>query len=102
MFYNCKSLKKFYRISKEENNFNSENEIKKEKKDGKIENKYDSSETNNKLSYKFYHFNESKMEFNETFLNKKKDKSFKYRNKLNLIYIYSNNKNILSDENKKK
>ena len=102
MFYNCKSLKKFYRISKEENNFNSENEIKKEKKDGQIENKYDSSETNNKLSYKFYHFNKSKKEFNETFINKNKDKSFKYRNKLNLIYIYSNNKNILSDENKKK
>ena len=60
MFYNCKSLKKFYRISKEENNFNSENEIKKEKKDGQIENKYDPSETNKNLSYKFYHFNESK------------------------------------------
>ena len=60
------------------------------------------SETNNKLSYIFYQFSKTKKEFNETFINKNKDKSFNYRNKLNLIYIYSNNKNILSDENKKK
>ena len=52
------------------------------------------------ITYNFYHFNETKKELKETFINK--DKSFNYRNKLNLIFIHSNNKNILSDEEKKK
>ena len=93
MLYNCITLKKFYRISKEEYNFNSEHEIKKSKKDDKIEtiHAYDSSEINNKLSYNFYHFNKTKSLFNETSINKNKDKSLNYRNKLNLIYLFQKN-----------
>ena len=74
MFYNCKSLKIFYRKQKEENNFISENEIKEGKKDGENETTqtYDSTETNNQLSYNFYHYNETKKEFNEIFRNKNK------------------------------
>ena len=99
MFYNCKSLKKFYKIPKAEYNFNSESKI---IKDGQIETIYThvSSETNNKLSYNFYQFNEAKNDLNETFLSK--NKSFNNRNKLNLIFTDSNNKNFLSDEDKKK
>ena len=99
MFYNCKSLQIFYRIPKEENFFISENEI---KKGGQFDttHSYYSNENNNQLSYNFYHFNEIKKELKETFRNK--NKSFNYRNKLNLIYIHSNNKNNLSDDDKKK
>ena len=102
MLYNCKSLKKFYRIPKEENNFNSDNEIKKEIKDGKIEtnHKFDLNGTHNNLSYNFYHFNDTKKEFNETFINKNKPTN--YSNKLNLIYIHSDNKNKISDEDEEK
>ena len=102
MFYNCNSLKNFYIISKVQNNIHSENKIKRGKKDGKIEiiYTYDSIDTNNQLSYNFYHFNKTKKELNETFRNE--NKSFNYRKKLNLIYIHFNNKNIISDNDKKK
>ena len=54
---------------------------------------------NTHLSYQIYKY-EKAIETNETFQNKKTDKSFNYKRKLKLIYIHYN-KTIISEDDRK-
>ena len=103
MFYDCKSLKKFYLISKEDNKV--EEKYKEEQNNKTTEDidtyDFDFNELNNQKSAQLYNSNETKKNSKGIILDKNIYKSYNYKNKFHLIYYYSEKNNISDNEREK-
>ena len=103
MHHDCKELKKFSLISEKGTKETDEDIFKKVQKNREINtiNRNDSNELNNQLSHEFYGFIKAIKTSKKIHENTKVYKSTIQRKKLNFIYILLN-KNIISEEDKKK